>query len=425
MFNRFPGSVPTLFAAVFLPLAVASQPVRAAGAPVTWTDTETHALDKLLSGAEDLGAAADATPLPLLVSLKLQNTSVLYGYFQHLTQPGDPLFGHYLSPEQFAESYSPSMAQASQVTAYLQAQGFTNITLSPNRTVIRMDGTVALAQKAFNTQIHQFRLKQALGSGAAGTTVLANLSPAQVPAPLGATVLSIAGLNTVPVFHFANSAHPNKASPNAGAPQAPTVSYGPHEFQKAYDADPAVDGSNTTIAIIAEGDLNDTPSSTVGGAPTPGVLSDLRLYEDNYKLPHVPYTVIATGKDLSDAAGATEFDLDTQNSTGLAGNVKHLYIYDSAALSDVELVAEFNQFVTDNLAQAGSASFGGCEILEYENGEISAYDQVYLQMATQGQTMFATPVRPARAPPTACRAACRESSSRAPRPTSSAPAAPR
>ncbi len=388
---RLKSAIKKLTAVVSLLLVASCPVVLAQSAALSWVDTDTHALSSLLSTANDLGNAPANTPLSLLVSLKLQNTSVLYGYFQHITTKGDPLFGQYLRPDQFAASYSPTMAQASQVTAYLQAMGFKNITLSPNRTVIRMDGTVGLAQAAFNTRIDQFQLTQALGSGKAGSSVLANTTAAQVPAQLGNLVLSVAGLNTIPNMHLASSAaHPAAAQPAAGAPQAPPITLGPQQFQTAYDADPAVDGSKTPIAIIAEGDLEDVPATTSGGTPTPGVLSDLRLFEDNYKLPHVPYTVIPTGTDLSDDSGATEFDMDTQTSTGIAGNVLHLYIYDSASLSDVELVNEFNRFVTDDLAVAGSASFGGCEILEYENGEISAYDQVYLQMATQGQTMFAS-----------------------------------
>jgi pseudomonalisin len=334
-----------------------------------WVDTDTRAV--ALKAAIDLGAADASARLPLLVSLKLQNQSVLYGYFQHITNPRDPLYGHYLTPAQFTALYAPSTAATQQVVDYLSAQGFTGIAVSPNRTMIRMNGTVEQAQAAFNTVIHQLQFE--------GKTVLANVTPARVPAALGNLVLSVTGLNTVQYLHLPHRASTKAGSNGALPPGPPSLDsingYSPQQYQKAYDVNPAQDASNTSIAIIAEGDLTT-------------VLSDLRVYEDTYKLPHVPYTVIKTGYDHSDTSGADEFDLDTQSSTGIAGNVKHLYIYDGAALSDVELLDAYNHWINDGLASAASASIAGCESLTYAFGELSAYDQLFLQMATQGMTLF-------------------------------------
>jgi pseudomonalisin/xanthomonalisin len=371
--------VRTLAAASLLPLALSAPIAAAQTAASGWVETDTHALTSLLSTATDLGPALVDTALPLLVSLKLQNTSVLYGYFQHLTTPGDALYGHYLRPDQFAASYSPSMAQVSQVIGYLHAMGFTNITLSPNRTVIRMDGTVGLAQQAFNTQIHQFQLMQALGGSKVGSTLLANTTPALIPAQFGSLVLSVAGLNTLQTMSYPHRLSTGPlASVASPAVTMSSAGYTAAQFQNAYDVNPAVDGSQTNIAIIAEGDITQ-------------VLLDLRIAESMFQLPQVPFTVIQTGYPHTDTAGADEFDLDTQSSTGIANNVKNLYIYDSGdGLSDLELIDAFNRYVTDDLASAASASFGTCESIEYQNGELSAYDQVFLEMATQGQTLFSS-----------------------------------
>jgi pseudomonalisin/xanthomonalisin len=331
-----------------------------------WTETDTHAV--ALSNAQDMGEAVANAPLQMLASLKLRNTSVLYGFFQHLTTKGDPLYGHYLHAGQFAASYSPTIAEAQSVAAYLTSQGFSNISVSDNRTTIRFSGTVAQAETAFATDIHNLSLN--------GSTVMANVKPALVPGALGNVVLSISGLNTVPTLHLAKHTRVTNGALPPGPPSTNSLAgYSPQQYQAAYDIDPASDGSQTNIAIIAEGDLTT-------------VLTDLVAFEDMYKLTHVTYSVIPTGFDHTDVSGADEFDLDTQSSTGLAGNVKHLYIYDGAALSDVELIDEYNHYVIDDLAQAASASVAGCESTEYAFGELSAYDQVFLQMATQGQTLF-------------------------------------
>ena len=44
----------------------------------------------------------------------------------------------------------------------------------------------------------------------------------------------------------------------------------------------------------------------------------------------------------------------------MAGAVKQLIVYDADSLNDVDLIPGFNAFVTQDRAQAGSASFGGC-----------------------------------------------------------------
>jgi subtilase family serine protease len=96
------------------------------------------------------------------------------------------------------------------------------------------------------------------------------------------------------------------------------------------------------------------------------------------------------GLPSSDTAGVVEWDLDTQYTTGMAGNVKHLYIYDTTSLTDQDVTLMFNRWATDNLAQVANASFGICEFFPYLDGTMVAADQVFLEAAAQGQTMFSS-----------------------------------
>ena len=50
----------------------------------------------------------------------------------------------------------------------------------------------------------------------------------------------------------------------------------------------------------------------------------------------------------------------------------------------------FNKFAQQNIAKAGSASFGLCETFAYLDGSMLADDQVFLEAAAQGQTVFAS-----------------------------------
>jgi pseudomonalisin/xanthomonalisin len=120
-----------------------------------------------------------------------------------------------------------------------------------------------------------------------------------------------------------------------------------------------------------------------------GVVSDLRTEETATGLPQVPVDVVYTGA-VTPADGADEWDMDTQFSTGMADGVSQLDIYSAASLSDDDLTLAFNRFVTDDTAQAGSASFGECEAFPALDGSMAAWDQIFQEAAAQGQTVFAS-----------------------------------
>ncbi|HLK45969.1 MAG TPA: S53 family peptidase, partial [Acidimicrobiales bacterium] len=82
--------------------------------------------------------------------------------------------------------------------------------------------------------------------------------------------------------------------------------------------------------------------------------------------------------------------MDTQYSTGMAETVSKLYLYDTTSLTDSDVTLEFSRFATDDLARAGSASFGECEYQAYLDGAMVAMDQVFNEAAAQGQTVFAS-----------------------------------
>jgi len=330
-----------------------------------WTNTATRGL--VLNLATDLGPAPSNNSMNILVVMPIQNQAALQQYVRNIADPNSPQYGQSLTPAQFAASYAPSSAQVQSVTSYLQQQGFQNITVEPNNLFVGATGTVAQVNAAFNTRIEQFLQN--------GQTVFANISYAQVPSSLSGLVVAVLGLNNagtmqLPIHNRQNS------TPQVGLPNYP-ASYTPQGYWTAYNANGVTAANRTSIAIFAEGNVT-------------GVISDLRLAEAGFGLPQVPVQVQHVGIASPDTSGADEWDLDTQYSTGMAGNVKKLYIYDTTSLSDSDIALEFSRFATDNLAKAGSASFGICEIFPFLDGSMLADDQVFLEAAAQGQTVFAS-----------------------------------
>lgn len=65
-----------------------------------------------------------------------------------------------------------------------------------------------------------------------------------------------------------------------------------------------------------------------------GAIICLRTEESADHLLPVPYTIVPAGIASPDTSGVDEWDLDTQSSSGIAGAVEHLYLYDATSLTD-------------------------------------------------------------------------------------------
>lgn len=343
-------------------LAVSTGPALAATAnpgTAAWAATATTATQ--LRNATSLGAAPASAPVPVTVTLAPRNQAGLDALIAAQGNPASSSYHHYLTPAGFAARFGATPAQLNSVTGYLRAAGLSGVTVSPNRLSVTGHATAASAQRAFHTSLGLFHQ--------AGKTVLANTAPALVPQSLAGLVSAVVGLNQAQSAHgFARHTSTNAVS---------SGSYNPPALATAYDATSLPPATGTSLAILAEGDLTQ-------------VVKDLRTAEAANKLPQVPVTIVPTGPASSDTSGLDEWDLDTQTSTAMANNVSALYLYDSPSLNDPDIVNEVNAFVSQDKAQAGSASFGECDSQAIGDGTTTAVDNALKEASAQGQTLFAS-----------------------------------
>ncbi len=323
----------------------------------------------LVRGTADLGRAAATAPMHVVLGLSLSNRKALDALLVRQATPGDALYRRPFTAAQARALVAPSGARVNAVASYLAKSGFTNLHVTPDNLLVSGDGNVGVAERAFSTEIHVL--------AARGRRVFANVKPAAMPLGLRSVVGSIEGLHTdgmTPAIALKKSVQSCTEVPELD--DCALGEFGPKDFQQAYNVGSAT-GSGTPIAIFAEGLLT-------------GVVSDLRQQESASGLPAVPVTIVPTGAQSGDTSAADEFDLDTQYSTGIATNVSQLYLYDAPSLGDADITTMFDQFVTDDKAKAGSASFGGCETLAELDGEPATDDAIFEEAALQGQTIFAS-----------------------------------
>ena len=334
----------------------------AGAAPTTrWVATATTAIH--LKDAKLLGKLATDRPLSVALALAPRDRAAVDRAVKAMYTPGSSTFHRFITPAQWNAQYAPTTASVAKVTSYLRHVGMRDVQVSANRLQVSAHTTVRGAERAFNTSL----LSYVLG----GAQRFVNVAPAMVPANLRGIVVSVLGLNNLPLTHVKP-----QATMNAGPPALEAGLF-PAQFNATYLSKGTAKGTRTSVAIMTQGD-------------TKGVLTSLRYAERKEHQPRGPVTVVPVGAQSADPAGLDEFAMDTQVSTMVPGGVKRLYLYNIGSLVDTNLVAGINTFVAQNAAQAMSASIGGCDLVPFLDGAMVATDITLQEGAMQGQTFFAS-----------------------------------
>lgn len=364
-----------------------------------WVSTSTKGLTP--NNATLIGNVDPGMQMHVVIGLQERNGNQVQPTLQRMITPGDSLYGTFLTTQQFVEQFAPTSAQVQSVTNYLSAQGFANVSVAANDLLVEADATASQVESAFNTVLAQYVL--------GGQTVYVNTTDARVPSSLSGTVLAVLGLNNISglrtdIFKYTDPCTP----PACPAPDPSNEEYGAQQYQIAYDAaypgatptattlkQKVTPASSTAIGIITEGNVGTVSPKTPNGPGKPsasstGVIHDLYLYEQLYRLPAVPVTIVNAGIASPDTSGADEWDLDTQTSTGIAQQVKALDLYVATSLTDSDIGLAINKAVSQNVVKAFNMSFGECEFLPYLDGAMLLDDEMFGEAALQGMTPFAS-----------------------------------
>src|SRR5579875_1165208 len=169
--------------------------------------------------------------------------------------PQSPRYHQWLTPAQVGSLYGPAQADADAVTHWLQGQGLTANSVSPNRLFVDFSGPVASVESAFVTSFRMFSL-------ANGEQRYSLTQEPAVPAAIQPVVATISGLSQA--IHHSN-ARRGTFSPaglaersNVASPEY-TTSGGNHylfsgDFNNAYDIASVLsggtNGTGQNVAVI-------------------------------------------------------------------------------------------------------------------------------------------------------------------------------
>ncbi|MDQ6931584.1 MAG: S53 family peptidase [Candidatus Eremiobacteraeota bacterium] len=330
----------------------------------------------------ELGRAPSSTRVNLAVSLKYRNEQQLEVLIHKLSDPQSPMYGHFLSPQQFRDSFAPTVADHLRVVQSFQRAGFTVTQTFGNRTVIDITAPAAVVERYFNTEIH--RVIQA-GVGVR----YANSRPAYLPAELREVVFGIGGFDNLRIAKPMNvRAQTPRTHVALGPPlQGPDTGLSPYAFASTYDfpvqhpvsggrPGQTYDGRGHSIGTAIDSDFFDSD-----------LVSFLRFFHIARPAPAVIRVPVNGGAGIG--FDQLETTLDVETLAGLAPGAG-LYVYLIPQLSYVDILDLYNRVASDNKVDVLNSSFGGCETTTLPATFPQNSDHIAQQGAAEGITFAAS-----------------------------------
>jgi hypothetical protein len=292
-----------------------------------------------------------------------------------------PNYHRWLTPEQVADQFGPSVDDVRQINGWLAAHGFTVTGVAHSRRWIQFSGTALQVEHAFGTQLRNYSL--------AGVPHIANANDVSIPqamAPVVKGILSLHNFFSKPAVarYFQARAESGGAwqlsNPDGtftGA-NGPVHLLTPGDYSAIYNLAPlynnGLDGTSQTIAIVARSSVR---------------LTDVRDFRRLFNLPANDPHIIFNGPEAGflNFADELEADLDMEWAGAVAPRATiDLVVSGSTVTTDgMELSAAY--IVDNNLAPVMSVSFGDCEqnVTPTEN---AFFNSLWEQAALQGMSVI-------------------------------------
>jgi len=339
----------------------------------------------------DRGAAPLDLPMRrMLLVLKRspEQEAALATLLDQQQDKSSPNFHHWLTPQEFGQQFGPSDEDIQTVTNWLHSRGFQVNKVSNGRMVIEFSGTAGRVREGFHTEIHKYIVE--------GAEHWANSADPQLPTALTPVIAGIDTLHNFPrkPLHHVVGRFTKSRSTGAIQPLESLFSFsgtcsatgvttcyglGPYDFAAIYDvtalwnANPAIDGSGQSIAIVGESNIN---------------VQDVRAFRNLFGLPPNDPQIILDGPDPGIVPGdETESDLDVEWAGGVAKGATIKFV--TSATTDSTLGVDLSaQYIVDhNISPIMSVSYGICEPALGTSGN-QFFNQLWQQAAAQGISVF-------------------------------------
>ncbi|MBI5589090.1 MAG: S8/S53 family peptidase [Deltaproteobacteria bacterium] len=352
-------------------VAMGMTPTPCSSAPNSAT-VQLHGLvpQKAIDNAKRIGRLPAETEISLVFTLPLRNPQELDDLLSRLYDPDDPLYGQYLTPQEFTDKFGPTQADYDAVADYATGLGFAITGIHPNRTLLDVSGSAATVNAAFGLHLQRYQTPD-------GKEFYAPDANPQVPDFIASRIVGVFGLDNAELWHAHSSLISAEDVSNIAPNQIGTGPGGgltPSDIQKAYNLSGlSAKGSGQTLGLFELDGYN---------------ASDVENYVKYFNLPSVPLqNVLIDSASGKAGKGAVEVTLDIELQIALAPEASKIIVYEGPN-SSTGVLDTYNRIATDNLAKQISTSWGASE-KKSNSSFFHSENSAFAQMAAQGQSIYA------------------------------------
>lgn len=319
-----------------------------------------------ISQLQAIGRVNATQRLNLAIGLPLRNQAQLTPFLNQLYDPNSPNWHRFLTVEQFAEHFGPTMNDYNAVVNFAQKSGF-RITGTPsNRMLLQVNATVGQIESAFNLHLRQYQ------HPTENRVFFAPDAEPSVDASL--PVLHVSGLDNYRLPHSGGHVSPSidpKKLPDgrggAGGGSGPSGSWRGKDFRNAYVPGTTLTGAGQKVGLL---EFDGYYGADITNYATQSGLSTVSLTN-----------VLVDGFSGNPGSGVNdvfEVSLDIEMAASMAPGLAQIVVYEvgSYGVGDDAM----NQMAVDNSAQQLSSSWW------FSNNPNTA--QILQEYAAQGQTFF-------------------------------------
>lgn len=328
-----------------------------------------------------VGAVESDRVFHVSVVLPPTNTTQLNTLLADLYNPKSSEYHHWLGAGEFERRFGPAPTSVKAVESWLEKKGFESV--SHSGFSVDFSASEAKIDKGLGVKVENYRSD----SGKVGYSVT---QAPLVPSAIGSDISGIVGLNSLSSFtpDLAAAApaglHSNSSADSADGLK--TCSAAQNAASSGYYTLNTLGSDYGLDSLLSDG-LNGH-GETIGLYELAGhSTSDVNTYKSCFGLTNPLTTVPVLTGGVVGGSGTEEADIDIEQVMTQAPEASVIsYEGPNTASGPYDV---WQTIVDDDAAQVVSTSWGACEPESYNANWIQEFDPLFMQAASQGQTILA------------------------------------
>ena len=303
--------------------------------------------------------------LNLTIGLPLRNQQELNTLLRELYDPASPNFHHYLSPKTFAENFGPSEADYQLVAKFARSTGFTITSTHEGRMILEASAKAGDVEKAFRVRLRTYPHP---------TEYRRYFAPDSEPSvQADIPILDISGLDNYlepsPQANIVPLEDLQKAQAEDWTGSGIHGTFLPSDIRTAYASDVTADGTGQSVGLLEFDGF---------------YAADIHYYEKLAGLRRTTLREVALPGFSGPGKNNGEVSLDVEMAIAMAPGLSSIIVYEAPQIGSFS--GQFNSLLLrmaeDDAAAQLSSSWNP------PSGPSLTRDQIFQQMAAQGQTFF-------------------------------------